>query len=154
MKTTLKIVAALALLVLLTWTSVFLYWHFKLSAAIRFFEDQATEVPRPWDPLSDSEAFATMRASGCRGLPHLVRAIAASHDPEYQRGLSLLVFFAATKADSPEADGKLQNVYLLSAEDTPQEHAMKCDAIRTWWKQHGTLYHQWWRVWSSNCGSK
>jgi hypothetical protein len=153
-KLALKVLGGLAVLALLAWTTMFLYWHLGLRAAIRSFEEHAADVPRPWDPLSDSEAYATVRGSGCRGLPHLVRAIASSTNPEYQRGLSLLVFFAATKADSPEADGKLQDVSLLAAEDTPQEHAKKVDAIRAWWKQEGHVYHQWWRVWSANCGSR
>jgi hypothetical protein len=153
-KTAARILAGLILLALLGWTGIFLYWHLTLRSAIQSFEDHAGEVPRPWDPLAGTEAFDTIRASGCRSLPYLVQAIASSNDPEYQRGLSLLVFFAATKQDSPEANAQLLTVSLLSVDDSPLEHRKKCDAIRNWWKQDGHLYHQWWRVWTSKCGSR
>ena len=51
----------------------------------------------------------------------------------------------------PEAVAKLQQVSLLSADDEPAEHKKKIEAIRVWWDQHGHLYHQWWRAWSSKC---
>ena len=152
MKTGAKIAAGAIVLALLGWTGVVVYWHLTLRSAIQYFDDHASDVPRPWDPLADTAAFTTVRASGCRSLPYLVRAIEASSNPEYQRGLSLLVFFAATKTESAEAVDKLQYVTLLSVDDEPPEHRKKVDAIRTWWDQHGHLYHQWWRVWSSKCG--
>lgn len=151
MKTVDKILAGLILLVALTWTATFLYWHLTIRSAIQYFEDHAADVPRPWDPLGATEAFVTIRSSGCRSLPYLVRAIGSSNHPEHQRGLSLLAYFSATKVESPEATEKLQNVSMLRYDDAPQEHRVKCDAIRDWWEQHGHLYHQWWRVWSSRC---
>jgi hypothetical protein len=152
-KTTAKVLAGLIFLALLGWSGTLLYWHLTLRSAILTFEERAGEIPRPWDPLAGTEAFDTIRSSGCRSLPYLVRAIASSKDPEYQRGLSFLVFFAATKQDTPEANAKLQNVSLIAADDSPADHQRKCDAIRDWWKQDGHLYHQWWRVWTSKCGS-
>jgi hypothetical protein len=150
-KTGAKIAAAMIVLTLLCWTGVVLYWHLTIRAAIRYFDDHASDVPRPWDPLADTQAFLTIRGAGCRGLPYLVRAIDASNSPEYQRGLSMLVFFAATKAGSAEAEAKLQEVALLSPDDEPAETRKKVAAIRTWWDRHGYHYHQWWRVWSSRC---
>jgi hypothetical protein len=150
-KTGAKIAAATLVLAVLAWTGIVLYWHLTIRSAIQYFDDHATDVPRPWDPLGDTEAFATIRGSGCRSLPYLIRAIETSTNPEYQRGLSMLVFFTVTKATSPEAEAKLQNVALLAPDDEPAEHRKKVEAIRTWWDQHGHLYHQWWRVWSSKC---
>lgn len=146
MKTGAKIAAAAIVLALLTWTGVVLYWHLTIRSAIQYFDDHASDVPRPWDPLADTQAFLTIRGAGCRGLPYLVRAIESSNSPEYQRGLSMLVFFAATKVDSAEAGEKLQQVTLLSADDDAAETQKKVRAIRVWWDQHGPLYHQWWRV--------
>jgi hypothetical protein len=151
MKTGAKIAAATLVLAVLAWTGIVLYWHLTIRSAIQYFDDHATDVPRPWDPLGDTEAFATIRGSGCRSLPYLIRAIETSTSPEYQRGLSMLVFFTVTKATSPEAEAKLQNVALLAPDDEPAEHRRKVEAIRIWWDQHGHLYHQWWRVWSSKC---
>lgn len=153
MKTGAKIAGATIVLALLGWTGVVLYWHLTIRSAIQYFDDHASDVPRPWDPLADTQAFLTIRGAGCRGLPYLVRAIEASNSPEYQRGLSMLVFFAATKSNSPEAEAKLQEVSLLSADDEPAETRRKVAAIRSWWDQHGHLYHQWWRVWSARCGT-
>jgi hypothetical protein len=150
-KTGAKIAGAAIVLALLAWTGVVLYWHLTIRSAIQYFDDHATEVPRPWDPLGDTAAFATIRGSGCRSLPYLIRAIEASNNPEYQRGLSMIVFFTVTKVESPEAVAKLQQVSLLSADDEPAEHKKKVEAIRVWWDQHGHLYHQWWRAWSSKC---
>jgi hypothetical protein len=152
-KTGAKIAGAAILMAMLAWTGVVLYWHLTIRSAIQYFDDHASDVPRPWDPLADAPAFLTIRGAGCRGIPYLVRAIEASNSPEYQRGLSMLVFFAATKVNSAEAEARLQEVRLLSADDEPAETRQKVAAIRTWWDRHGDHYHQWWRVWSSRCGS-
>src|SRR6516162_4454721 len=125
MKTGAKIAAATLVLAVLAWTGIVLYWHLTIRSAIQYFDDHATDVPRPWDPLGDTEAFATIRGSGCRSLPYLIRAIETSTSPEYQRGLSMLVFFTVTKATSPEAEAKLQNVALLAPDDEPAEHRRK-----------------------------
>lgn len=151
MKIAAKIVAGLILVAALTWTGALLYWHFTLRSAILYFEEHAADVPRPWDPLAATDAFETTRSSGCRSLPYLVRAIETSNNPELQRGLSLLVWFAATKANSPEATEKLQTVSLIRFDDDHKEHRIKTDALLAWWKQDGDLYHHWWRVWSSKC---
>jgi hypothetical protein len=137
MKTGAKIAAAAIVLAVLGWTGVVLYWHLTIRSAIQYFDDHASDVSRPRVGLPEP----ALSRPGDRGVQH----------PEYQRGLSMLVFFAVTKVNAPEAVAKLQQVALLSADDEPADHKRKIDAIRIWWDQHGRLYHRWRRVWSSKC---
>lgn len=135
----------LLLLPTLAVLSVFLYWEFRLSRAAHDLATLPTSDP------GHEQAWERLRTAGCRSLPHLVRALDPSRDPERLRAVAglfchLVIEFGVNEDVFNHLDASRPIPW------TPREEtARRCDVFKSWWRDHGVEYHQWWRIWSSEC---
>ena len=68
MRTAIKLAIAAVALGAMAWCCLFIYWHLKISNAIRQLEAETESVG-----LLESESFLFLRYNAvCRALPHLV----------------------------------------------------------------------------------
>ena len=156
--------AALAAVLLLTWVGGLFYWHVRIRAAIQSWEQAfpgASSNPStvPIHPmhrgLSREDATVILEA-GCRALPHLVKAMEESPDPEFQEGVMARIisclsgpgpYTETTFAVMKERDIEWQ--FLGSG--LAFERTEKMAKFREWWTQNGTRYHRPWKFWSAWC---
>jgi hypothetical protein len=139
---------------LVAWTGTFLYWHFRINAALRDLERQHETrtvtgsgqnlivVP---DPI--------LGKAGCRALPYLVRDIGSAEEQSHFR--DLMSFVLILLADSPFKDEEDRNNFRTFATEfglprTEEWKSMRA-AFQKEWSEGKLPPHQWWRVWSSSC---
>lgn len=141
---------------LVSWTATFLYWHNRITRAIRILG--APESAAEADALKlRQEAAESLVESGCRSLPYLVRSMDSKKSTEY---LSFITFLFCSKTEPPqiplaEVDRidplKRTDQWEINVGDPPELCSWRIELIRSWWKEHGSEYHQWWRVWTGEC---
>jgi hypothetical protein len=138
----------------LGWMSLFVYWHIRIGGAIRTLDGRAgrEETSRASDMLMEA---------GCRSIPYLISAIDPERDqPWIWRTIREMAGWAASTGpmetvrddrtgDSLDLLGGLTDDPGKTAAQRRERHAR----LRDWWTSDGPLFHQWWRVWSSRCGS-
>ena len=160
MKSPLKIlllaISILILLPLIAWTGTFLYWHLRITRAVRVLE--TTKIPNTGGtPQEHQDADQSLMDSGCRCLPYLLRSLDPAKDEGY---LSIATFLVAwesvlpglpiTEIDSPELSSRLDS-WEIRLGDSEATKKRKIQEIRAWWGEHGEEHHQWWRVWTAEC---
>jgi hypothetical protein len=159
MKYVYNILAGAAVLAVVVWIGLSLYWHVKITGALSALKTQhpPTIIDRTVDPLK-GEDFDTLSAAGCRSLPALVGALNSSSNPELMYDAFFRIFSAAlpTAVNEPEAKAQLQfleenRVFLSDSVDRRQE---KVARVQAWWAENAARYHQDWRVWSSKCAAR
>lgn len=149
LKTTLGVIATLLILAVLAWTGTFLYWHFKIRAAIWNLQPHNGAI----------EEWNLLKRAGCRALPYLVESLPESENQFY---LMSATSFIATEVVAPGCRREDVSYQLLEtrsgwfvhAEDGGRELRSKLEEIRSYWRENGHRHHQWWRVWSSSCGAR
>lgn len=137
---------------LLLWTGTFLYWHFRISAAIGWFESTVAKQP-PEAPGSPGfrKASETIQSAGCRSLPYVMGAVDESKHPQF---LTSMIALATWHADIPSTETRVgigMERLQLQPGDSAELRREKIRLLRSWWREKGSEHHQWWRVWSGKC---
>ena len=152
----LAVLAALLALVVTVWAGALLYWHVRITSAIRLIE---TKHPRPGGGmgLSSDHSHATqvLHDAGCRALPYLVRRIDPSRHPEFLEELAGHVSVRVRDDDeripaAPDPVESLLHDFPIRPEEAPARRE-RCDRIQKWWSDEGGRHHRWWRVWTDEC---
>jgi len=147
--------AALIALPVAAWLATFLYWHFRITDALRVLENRASGLRL--SSLDHDDSYEILLSSGCRCLPYLV---SAAESPENRFLHDELLYRIVTRTrvgdgvvidqDLIRARGVLGGNPLLP-DDSPEDRRQKAGRIRDWWSADGHRFHQWWRVWTSHC---
>jgi len=147
-------VLAAILVVVLGWFGLFLYWHVRIRRAIQTIDLHA-------NPDDVDRAYAELSSAGCRSLPYLVGAV----DPEREQSwIWRTLHRTAAEASLTEPMGSMHDVrcspslemlegFRVHWTGSPAVRRERHARILAWWKSDGFLYHRWWCVWSSRCGS-
>jgi hypothetical protein len=139
------------------WAGAFLYWHLRITSAMRVMEaklpGQMTPLSWPRDLLDASEV---LNGAGCRALPYYVRSAEPGKDIEVLEHVvgSIIGFVTAgTSGDDPNDDlaHVLGKRFTIEPQDSPTVRREKCDRLQAWWSENGSRHHQWWRIWSPAC---
>jgi hypothetical protein len=158
-KTRAKILVACALLpalLVLAWTATFLYWDFKIRGAIRTYLAESVGTGYYLDHM---EPGRTLKEAGCRTFPYLVSAL---ETPGQQGALTFaldhlltwrVTLGQLTGEESVTAMDVMEQARIRPG-DSPEEQRRKAVLVREWWAARRQFYHQWWRVWSSNCNPR
>ena len=160
-KNMLQLAAAAAVLAGLIWVAMYVYWHLKITGAIRAMENQGGGVKggvvgnregynMPDEPLDDLED------AGCRALPYLVSAMFSTKNGAATMACVDLIK-KLTAPEGPTASGTIRSecpMVRLQLDDLAEERARKCEPIRTWWNGHAKEYHQNWRLYTGHCPRK
>ena len=151
MKTGLKIAGVLLAGIVFTWAGTLLYWDFRIRGAIRVLDGNP-------DSIAKKDAEDALLAGGCRSLPCLVDAL-DPEKPDSGTPIFLDMIFdrvgrrTSPREDAPEPEG-LAILGEWHASTTSLQHRYVIrDRVQAWWRRNGGAYHQWWRVWSSQCFS-
>lgn len=139
-------------IVLLAWAGGILYWHFKITGAIRSLE---TEGGSTGD--FNLEPVRVLRyEAGCRALPYLVSSLDPTLNPLFLARATTLI---AIEVDEPGrkgdrwspsiSEGKFE--WCITLDDSIEQRRKKCEAVREFWKAHGRSHHQTWKVWTRAC---
>jgi|SRR6185369_9889859 hypothetical protein len=139
------------------WAGTLLYWHVRITSALRVMDvtlpGQMTSLS--W-PTELNEASEVLRSAGCRALPHLIRSAESTRDFELEEVLVGWLIGEVTEGNGEPNDeladalrARFAPVYL----DSPAVRRKKRDQLKAWWNENGSRLHQWWRVWSSHCGT-
>lgn len=143
MKGALRTAAGLAILALLVWVGIYISWHIRIIGALRTMETQT--VPATSTTAPPTEAEAVLIDAGCRALPYLVGALDPTKNPYF---LNRVTYFIT------ESGPAANQVWIVRPEDAVADRSKKCDMLREWWRDHGSEYHQTWRIWSRACAAK
>jgi hypothetical protein len=157
MKTLARYLAGALVLGVLIWVGAYLYWHVKIIGLLRSIETHAPAVGSAFVPSEYHESVDLLTESGCRSLSYLVGSLGSSKAP-----WEMSKYFFRILCNSQESGGRaesasyipaarLQSECLIDPSDAPPIRQHKIDRIRAWWAEAGPDYHQWWRLWSSNC---
>lgn len=149
MKTFAKVLIPAVALAAMAWCSLFIYWHLRISSAIRRL---AAETETAGAVQSDSFLFLR-HGAGCRALPYLVSALDPRRPPPFLERATLLI---AIEVDEPRIKGDRWSPHdnfgwRINLDDSPEELRKKCERVREFWRQNGSRHHQTWRVWSRAC---
>jgi len=167
MKTAAKILTGAVVLGILLWTAIFVYWQVRITSAIRTMEKNPSQLHIP-GPKPELFALRFLMDSGCRVMPYAVRAINESNDLILNSQLIGLIrseirasgHLVVVTRDSlqvevvdeeTQADEEFVRRCEILEKDTPDMRALRCRRLHEWWQEKGSIYHQWWRVWSSRC---
>jgi len=133
----------------LVWTGTFFYWHITIKREIREIESETPGVL--------SRATFIMISGGCRSIPYLIDVLESSRHPMLLDTAIAQIPIEVQLGGGPKSneDGvelmQLLNQYPFTPNDTPEVRRANFQHVLAWWKASGLKYHQWWRVWSSNC---
>ena len=143
-------VAAAVLVVI--WGGGILYWHVRITRALRAWEQH----PKVVYHLSSApdygppEAAATLQEAGGRALPYLIHQLDESKDPRFLEGLTDRII-VGTVVQCPGDEHFLYErigTWFIGRDDRIPDRREKCLRIRAWWEENGGRYYQWWRFWS------
>jgi hypothetical protein len=145
-------VLAALLVVFLGWFGLFVYWHVRIQRAIQTIDLHA-------NPDEVDRAYAELSSAGCRSLPYLIRVV----DPQRDQPWIWRTLYR-TAADASITGSMRYDVRCTPSLEMLEGFCVHWTAspavlrerharILAWWKADGPLFHQWWRVWSSRCGS-
>ncbi|MBI3858383.1 MAG: hypothetical protein HY293_22085 [Planctomycetes bacterium] len=134
------------------WAGGLVYWHVRITWALRAWERDAPSwiLRHRW-----RRAIETVENAGCRALPYLVNALDRDGEPEFQSGLVDLIIriLAGPPPFSAEAvriRTERYEAWDLDPKDTPAEREAKCARLKTWWRDHRDQCHHGWRIWSAD----
>lgn len=139
------------------WAGAFLYWHVRITSAMRVME---SKLPNQMTPLSWPkellDASEVVKAAGCRALPYYVRSAEPDKDVEVlEEFVGSIIGYVTAGVSSDEQDDDLANDlvkrFIIESQDSPTVRRQKCDRLKAWWSENGSRYHQGWRIWSSGC---
>jgi hypothetical protein len=157
MRAAAKALAGVAL-VAAAWSGIFLYWHVRILRAVRDLERESLPSHRLSESIT-SDAGTVIVKGGCRSLPYMIESLDASKSPDFLCACSTLVCWQSVhpgvlpaESDSMLLSNRLDD-WCISIRDDAALRRRKCDLVKAWWREHGSEHHQWWRVWSSSCGS-
>jgi hypothetical protein len=161
LKTTLLLAAGGAAIVILIWIGAFLYWHVRITQAIRIWEKESS-APRGFNLYwresgAPPEANRILEQAGCRALPYFVHGLGGSGTPYFKGCLvsrTIQVLAGPVPRRNPEVLRALTERYEAwdpNPGDSPARVAERFAALRRWWQENGDRHHQWWSVWSSSC---
>jgi hypothetical protein len=134
---------------LLIWTGTSLYWDIKIRMEIRELEN---EPPR----MTPRATFVSV-SGGCRALPYLVNALESTRSEALIDSAVLGIPLEVADTGRPTAGDESKVITDLLTNcpfhpnDPPDVRRKNYQQLRSWWAANRTKYHQWWRVWSSNC---
>lgn len=162
MKTPLRILAwtigIAAATGLLVWIGGILYWHVRITDALRSWERDgaAGRYSRSSNYGLSQESSKTLLASGCRALPYLVAKLDSTGDPNFQEALMTRILRAMIGPEPHGADvfdllQEWESRWSIYAGGTQLEREYKLAAFGEWWRQNGPRYHHWWKFWSDWC---
>ena len=157
MKTFAKIFAGMLLLGLAAWTGSYLYWHVKILGIVRSLETHAPVVGSTQVSSEYLETVEQLNGAGCRALGYLVGSLASSKAPWETSKFFFRICCTSHESGSKNEErsyipaSQLQEECMIDPADAPPVRKQKIERIRAWWGQAGPDFHQWWRVWSSNC---
>lgn len=152
----LTLVPAIALPVLIC-TGVFVYWHFRITSALRLLEAKIPQKPYSMAVSQELQhASEILRAGGCRSLPYLIETVQPTREFDLldRTTFEFLWIIADGAKDGPEharSLDELQDRFEFRIHDSPQVKRERCDRLKAWWSANKSRHHQWWRVWSSHC---
>ena len=160
MKTPVRILIAVLsiaiFLPLLAWTGTFLYWHFRITNAIRVIEKSPSNLSGRGREKELEDASSNLASAGCRNLPYVIDSIDPSKQPDFVEEM----IFQMTSLLRPDLEDPNDDIYAnteflrkctLREQDTSDLRALKCNRLHAWWADRRLSYHQWWRVCSSRC---
>lgn len=147
-------VAAVAALTGLLWLGSFLYWHVRITSALKTWKVERKSTSSLASYALSKDA---LRSAGCRALPYVVAALESSDDdPEFQEVL-MRYLISALSGPAPFSQesfaemGERVRRWEFIASGFDLERRDKLADFRTWWRENGHKYHAWWRTWSSWC---
>jgi len=154
-------VAGIAALTGLVWLGSFLYWHLRLTSALRAWEKEIRAVPSGARDFSRyPNGPQVLYSAGCRALPYVVAALDRSDGhPRFQEALMHYIINALpdpgpNSEESSRVLGERSSRWEFIAEGLDLERRDKLADFRAWWRENGHKYHAWWRTWSSGCGGE
>ena len=158
MKALARYLGAALVLGVLVWVGAYLYWHVKILGILRSLETHAPAVGTAFVPPEYPENVDLLTDTGCRSLSYLVASLGSSKAP-WEMSKFFFRICCNLQASGIRANGepsyipaaRLQVECTIDPADAPPIRQYKIDRIRAWWTEAGPDYHQWWRVWSSNC---
>jgi hypothetical protein len=157
MKSLARYLGGALVLGLLVWVGAYLYWHIRILGMVRSLETFAPAASTSFVHPEYHETVDQLTESGCRALPYLVSSLGSSKAPwetsKFFFRICCNLQESSGKHEAPAyiSAAKLQSECLIDPGDAAPIRQYKIDRIRTWWAEAGPDYHQWWRVWSSNC---
>lgn len=164
MKTILQAGLILTSLTLIAWSGSLLYWHLRLSRALRTLEEATVVQPNyeiggyVGDYSAPRDARTTLMNAGCRSLPYLVSSLGPAQRPEYLAAAGDLIIALAAGEHSHTCDDsawekRFDRFLPLSmyVHERPEARELKRRRIHDWWRDHGSEVHAWWRSWSACC---
>ena len=134
------------------WSSVFLYWHFKIRNALRTLDLRGGSIPNPTQ--EQMKAALELRDAGCRAIPYLISAMTPENQKAYCTWIfshiqSLMPSGAVSPRSLRDREFLWQNT--IDPDDSPEAQRGKLQRVQDWWRAEGGHHHQWWRVWSDEC---
>lgn len=157
MKTVIKTLAGAAILAVLVWTGAYLYWHVKILGIVRSLETHAPVVGSRSVTPEYLETVELLNDAGCRSLSYLVGSLGSSKAPWETSKFFFRICCTSFESGSKREErpyipaSQLQEECMIDSADAPPVRQQKIERIRAWWTAAGPDFHQWWRVWSSNC---
>ena len=144
-----KIAGAAAAVFVVYWIGAWMYWHFTLIGAMNSMDRDIRVAPIPEHgrayQFTDPNGIDTIKEAGCRALPYLVDNMSNKRTLAFLTAASDLIL---QLSDRPIPEHGHLGVTL---EDTPEVRDEKLNSIKLWYRAEGKRFHQWWRVWSSDC---
>jgi hypothetical protein len=147
--------ALAAAVTVLIWGGGTLYWHVRITGALRSWEQNPKAVHHlsAASEYGPPDAVTLLRQAGCRALPYLIRRLDESRDPQFLEGLTnwIITDLAWHSPEDLRLLGERCVTWYIDKDDALPDRRVKCERIREWWRENGSRYHQWWRFWSSWC---
>jgi hypothetical protein len=152
-------IAIAAGIAILAWAGGILYWHIRITQALKAWEKTAKDRSASLNFGISKADYELLDAAGCRALPYLVGFLEKSQKPQFQEGLMTRILSVLDgpgpyneEAIAVSEDRSIRWSFEASNLDFQRERAMS--EFKTWWLKHGRQYHQWWRFWSPWCRGK
>jgi hypothetical protein len=156
-KTAFKVAGGVLILAALAWTGAYLYWHVRILGIVRSLETHAPVVGSTSVTPEYLDTVEQLNDAGCRSLAYLASSLGTSKAPwetsKFFFRICCLSHESGTKREEPSyiPASQLQEECMIDPADAAKVRQAKIARIREWWAQAGPDFHQWWRVWSSNC---
>jgi len=135
----------------------FLFWHFKIKAAIDTFRSVIKYPAHRGDPtqmdIFSEEANKTLLRSGIRSLPYLVSSLDPAEKTDYLAGASGLIISiieGRIPPEGPKPNSWLRRTWIweISSDESLESRSQKCRLIQDWWRNEGRAHYHWWKFWS------
>lgn len=161
LKAFLLTVAILLTVIALGWVGGVLYWHLRVKAILRTWEQNLTPPPTRLESNSglSNEDFSALWEAGCRALPAMVAALNASTNRAFQQLVmnQIILVLSNRSFYGPFDFARMDEFYTrwgFRADGTELEQRYKMDDFNAWWNEHGGECHRAWRFWTGRCGNQ